>query len=85
MEYVSLGWSCNPAVIGVERGLRPRKEQGYKTCVFDMIISNQQGVIDCLNDDFKDFCNSKYLRVIQIPKESKYLNTNMNFVLYYIH
>jgi hypothetical protein len=73
---ISLGNVCASAEWGVVNGIRKRKDEGYKTCPFDEMISNYKGIIDCINDDFEYFCDIKYLELIKIPKESKWLNTN---------
>ena len=52
---VSLGWNCHPAVYAVYHKFRPRKTGGYNTCVFDLMISNYPGVVECIKDDFKHF------------------------------
>lgn len=77
-EGISLGWNCHSAVTGVLAGLRNKKENGYKTCPFDEMYTNYKGLIDCINDDFKYLCDINYLELMQIPKESKYLNTDGN-------
>ena len=77
-EGISLGWNCHSAVTGVIAGLRNKKENGYKTCPFDEMYTNYKGLIDCINDDFKYLCDINYLELMQIPKESKYLNTDGN-------
>ena len=59
---LSLGNICESAVYGTLNGLKPKKIDGYKTCPFDLCISNVNGIIECLNTDFKDFCNPKYLK-----------------------
>jgi len=58
---ISLGNTCKPAVFSVDNGLRRRKEEGYNTCVFDLMVSNYNGVCECINSDFADFCNTDYL------------------------
>jgi len=75
-EGISLGWNCDGAVYGVVSGLRKTKKNGYNTCPFDQMISNYKGIIECLKDDFKYFCDTNYLQLIKIPSNSKYLNTN---------
>jgi len=75
-EGISLGWNCHSAVTGVSLGLRNTKQHGYKTCPFDEMITNYKGIVDCIMDDFKYLCDIKYLELIKIPKESKWLNTN---------
>jgi hypothetical protein len=75
-EGISLGWNCDSAVNGILLGVRKSKSNGYKTCPFDEIGTNYKGLIDCITDDFKYFCDIKYLELIKIPKESKWCNTN---------
>jgi hypothetical protein len=88
---ISLGWDCAPAGYGIENNLRKTKADGYKTCPFDMMITNYNGIIDCINDNFKYFCSPEYLKVITIKDEYYYLNlplgstilvnTKYNFVM----
>jgi len=75
-EGISLGWNCDSAKIGVEMGIRNTKLNGYKTCPFDKIVTNYRGIIDCIMDDFQYLCDTRYLELLKIPKESKWLNTN---------
>ena len=75
-EGISLGWNCHSATTGVSLGIRNKKINGYKTCPFDEMITNYQGIRDCIKDDFECLCDVKYLELIKIPKESKWLNTN---------
>ena len=58
---ISLGNVCKSAIYGVENKLRLKKNEGYKTCPFDLCVSNVEGIIKCFNDDFKDFCNHTLL------------------------
>jgi hypothetical protein len=58
---ISLGWNCYPAMYGVGNNLRGKKENGYKTCPFDECVSNYDGIIKCLNDDFKFFLHKRTL------------------------
>lgn len=58
---ISLGWNCHTTSMGLIRGLRGLKKDGYKTCPFDLMVSNYEGVIQCLYDDFKDFTNPEYI------------------------
>jgi hypothetical protein len=75
-EGISLGWNCHSASAGVAMGIRNTKKNGYKTCPFDEIVSNYKGVIECIQDGLDDLYNINYLEIIQIPKESNWLNTN---------
>lgn len=75
-EGISLGWNCHSAVVGASIGLRKTKQNGYKTCPFDEMVTNYKGIIECIKDDFEFLCDIKYLELIKIPSESKWLNTN---------
>ena len=57
--YISIGWRCESAVRRTRMyGL---KKPEYQTCVFDLMISNLDGIIKCFENDFKHFCNPKYI------------------------
>ena len=75
-EGISLGWNCDSAKIGVEMAIRNTRLNGYKTCPFDEMVTNYRGIIDCIMDDFQYLCDTRYLELLKIPKESKWLNTN---------
>lgn len=87
---ISLGWDCGPVGHGVDTGLRTTKENGYRTCPFDLMITNYQGVIECIQDDFKYFCDPRFLHIMPIEKDYTYLafkkgervivNTKYNFI-----
>jgi hypothetical protein len=66
---ISLGWNCYPAIRGVELGLRARKINGYNTCPFDEALTNYDGVVACITNDFSDFFN---LSIKDIPLTAKY-------------
>lgn len=57
--YISLGWKCNSAV--VRANTFHLKSPQYKTCPFDLMISNLPGIIKCFEDDFQYFCDPQYL------------------------
>jgi hypothetical protein len=73
---ISLGWDCDPAIISVNHGIRPRKNAGYKTCPFDLMVSNYEGMCQCIIDDFKCFSDIDYL----ILKDNFIINTKYNFI-----
>jgi len=64
---ISLGWNCSAAQDGIRLGLRNVKSDGYKTCPFDMMISNYIGMCKCIEDDFKYFCDPDYLELRDAP------------------
>jgi len=72
---ISLGWNCCAATTLVEKGLRKRKCDGYKTCVFDQMISNYYGIVECIGDDFKYFCDLNYLSVKKMSDGSLTFST----------
>ncbi len=61
---ISLGKNCDSAEYGVNNGVRLRNENGYNTCPFDLCVTHLKGVVECLKDDFKYFCNPEHLAVI---------------------
>jgi hypothetical protein len=67
MEAISLGWNCESAMKGVSMGIRGIKVEGYNTCPFDECITNYEGVILCLKEDFKYFCDPSFLKIIPAP------------------
>ena len=87
---ISLGWNCDSAARGVERGLRTIKKHGYQTCPFDRMNTNYLGIIDCIKDDFKYFCDPQYLHIFTIEHDYPYsgfkkgsrliVNTKYNFI-----
>lgn len=77
---ISLGMKCDSAVWGVSNGLRKTKEKGYKTCPFDEMLSNYPGLVECLKDDFKYFCDTKYLTLLDTPNGPFIYNTKYRFV-----
>ena len=77
---VSLGWNCHPAVYAVYHKFRPRKTGGYKTCVFDLMISNYPGVVECIKDDFKHFLDLKYISAKNFNGEILIYNSYYKFV-----
>lgn len=85
---ISLGLNCASAVDLYKNGIRESKKNGYKTCVFDLMVSNLPGIIKCINDDFKYFCDLDYIQLknsvhdfFGIPVGSQVLcNTYYNFV-----
>lgn len=66
---ISLGNTCAPAVARAKH-LGQSKKTNYKSCPFDLMLSNVAGVIDCLNTDFKSFCLPEHLRIQDLGKEN---------------
>lgn len=90
-EGISLGWNCSAAQDGLRLGLRNVKANGYKTCPFDMMVSNYIGVCKCIEDDFKYFCDPEHLALVDAPDMTSHfpnqklgekwiVNTYYNFV-----
>jgi hypothetical protein len=72
---ISLGNICYSSEWGVQNKIRKTRLQGYKTCPFDLMVSNYRGVIECIKNDFEDFCNPQYL----VLTNDTLLNTKYNF------
>jgi hypothetical protein len=73
VEGISLGWDCSAAQDGLRLSLRKTKQDGYKTCPFDMMISNYIGLCKCIDDDFKYFCDINYLELRNAPDMTKHI------------
>jgi hypothetical protein len=86
---ISMGNCCEAAIWGCDNQVRLKKEDGYKTCPFDLCVSNYNGVVDCINNDFRDFTNPDYLLLTSThnnilvrgvrPNEKLIFNTKYNF------
>ena len=82
---ISLGWRCEAAEIGVQYNLRQIKKDGYKTCPFDLGVTNYIGVCKCIEDDFKYFLDPNYLELRLEPKLKKILGDNQTEDQYWIY
>jgi hypothetical protein len=58
---ISIGRDCLPAMWGVHTKYRSTKAKGYKSCPFDLMVSNYQGVVKCILDDFRYFTDLSFL------------------------
>lgn len=75
---ISLGWDYNPSIYNINNNLRSKKFEGYKTCPFDWMITNYDGIVECIKDDFKFLCSPEYLKVITITDKFYHLNFPIN-------
>jgi hypothetical protein len=88
---ISLGWNCEAAVRSVELKIRDTKKNGYTTCPFDICLTNYEGVILCINEDFKYFCDPAYLKLIPTRfstgglKEGELLLVNTRYKFIFCH
>jgi len=73
---ISLGNICHSAEWAVHNNIRKRKEDGYNTCPFDLMVSNYKGIIECIYNDFADFYNPAYL---VLSNENLLFNVKYNF------
>jgi hypothetical protein len=77
---ISLGWNCHSAVWGVNNNIREKKENGYNTCPFDMMITNYPGIVECIKNDFKHLYDENYLELVYAnDNESTIINTKYRF------
>ena len=88
---ISLGYNCQPAMRSKDYKFRQSKKEGYKTCPFDVMLSNYEGLVRCLQEDFRYLTDSQYLRVIDVPvndtlhvpHDKVIINTRYNFLFYH--
>ena len=73
---ISLGKDCLPAGYGVTHGYRKTKENNYKTCPFDLMMSNYISLVKCIKEDFANFTNPDFLIV---NKDNLIINTYYDF------
>lgn len=76
---ISIGMKCDAAVWGIENGIRDRKSNGYNTCPFDEMLSNYHGILECLKDDFKYFCDTNYLEILNTTDGPFIYNSKYKF------
>ena len=72
---ISLGNTCTSAVWGIQNRYRGEKQHGYNTCVFDLMVSNYNGIVKCILEDFNNFVDPNYL----ICANDCIVNTYYNF------
>jgi hypothetical protein len=88
---ISLGWNCEAASRSVELKIRDIKSNGYTTCPFDECLSNYDGVILCIQEDFKYFCDPSYLKLMPARistgglKEGEILLVNTRYKFIFNH
>jgi hypothetical protein len=70
MPGISLGWNCYSASNAVLTGLRATKANSYNTCPFDEALTNYDGVVECIRDDFRHFLD---VELIDTPDDSDYM------------
>jgi len=70
MPGISLGWNCYSASYAVSIGLRTTKADGYTTCPFDEALTNYNGIVECIQDDFSKFLD---VELIETPDDSPYM------------
>ena len=75
---ISLGRVCLPAMWAAKNNIRKTKGQGYNTCVFDLMISNYDGLVKCIKEDFKNFTNPEYLNYNGYIVSNTYYNFEFN-------
>lgn len=81
MIYISLGWNCAPAIMRKNK-FKLSKENGYKTCPFDLCVTPYNGLIDCLKTDFSDFFNLRIENGIIMNKYNMWFNHEAPMELY---
>jgi hypothetical protein len=91
MEGISLGWNCEAASRGVDMKIRNIKENGYTTCPFDECLTNYDGIVLCIKEDFKYFYDENFLKIIPARfstggiKEGELLLVNTRYKFIFNH
>lgn len=88
MIGISLGYNCQPAINGVNLNLRNTKKDGYLTCPFDECVTYYNGLILCLEENFKYFLDLNYIKLIEAEEDfggckkgdKLICNTRYNFI-----
>lgn len=75
---ISLGNVCYSAQWAVENNIRSSRSEGYKTCPFDLMVSNYYGIVECINHDFESFCDTNFLQVTDIGIVNNKYNFGFN-------
>ena len=79
---ISLGWNCHPTSWALKNGLRHSKSQGYNTCPFDMCVTNYEGILLCIQEDFKYLTDPNYL-VLKKINETKLSYNKDDIIIYH--
>lgn len=69
---ISLGFQCNIPVELINLNIKKKKKYGGNTCVFDLMVTNVDGIIKCINENFANFFE------LNINKDN-YIYNNYNF------
>ena len=76
---ISLGLDCSSAVWGTQNGYREKKLNNYMTCPFDLMFSTQEGIIECIKDDFKYFTDINYIELVKHGDEDVIIHKKYGF------
>ena len=52
--YISLGYNCDPRIC-IKYNMGLNKDNGYKTCPFDLCITSFESLCKCIETDFQYF------------------------------
>uniref|UniRef100_A0A6C0BA46 Uncharacterized protein n=1 Tax=viral metagenome TaxID=1070528 RepID=A0A6C0BA46_9ZZZZ len=52
--YISLGYNCDSRMY-IKNKLNLTKQNGYKTCPFDLCITSFESLCKCIETDFQHF------------------------------
>ena len=81
MIYISLGWNCAPAILR-KYEFKCSKDNGYKTCPFDLCVTPYQGLIECLKTNFSNFFNLRIENGIIMNEYNMWFNHEAPMELY---
>jgi len=80
--YISLGWNCSPAIMR-KNTFKFSKENGYKTCPFDLCVTPYCGLIECLKTNFDYFFDLRIENGIIMNKYNIWFNHEAPTELYF--
>ena len=58
--FISIGNNCNPRLF-LKKKLKITRENGYKTCPFDLCITSFESLYNCIETDFQYFFDNLHL------------------------
>lgn len=79
--FISLGWNCGPAIMR-KNIFKYSKENGYKTCPFDLCVTPYNGLVECLKTNFSKFFNLRIENGIIMNEYDMWFNHEVPTELY---
>lgn len=82
--YISIGPQCKPRIY-IKNVLNMSKKSGYKTCPFDLCVTNIDSIYECLSTNFENFFEDLHLiyadeRAVGNNREGNYIKNKYGFI-----